>query len=67
MLVEYNSYTVYCVYLLNKKIIIKIKDLKIIENINKKANSYFIFYNAITISKNYNTSNMLQFTLHSSL
>ena len=39
MLVRYNDHTIYRVYLPDKKKVIQIKDLKIVENADRKADS----------------------------
>lgn len=39
MLVGHNGHTIYCVYLPDKEKIISIKDLRIVENVDKKTNS----------------------------
>lgn len=47
MLVRYKSHTIYHVYLIDKKKVCCIKNLKIVENADKKADSQLNFYNAI--------------------
>ena len=50
MHIEYDSHTIYHLYLPDKEKIICIKDLKIVENADEKADSQLISYNAITAS-----------------
>lgn len=64
MLVGYNGHIIYRVYLPDEEKIIQIKDLRIVDNIDRKADSHVTSYDAITASKDYNTSNTPQFTLH---
>lgn len=51
MLVGYDGHTIYCVYLPDKEKIIRIKDLKIVENVDGKADSHVVFYDAIAASR----------------
>lgn len=39
MLIGYDGYIIYYVYLLNKKKVIYIKEVKIVENVDRKADS----------------------------
>lgn len=47
MLVVYDSHTINYIYLYDKENVIYIKDLKIVNNVDEKANSQFTSYNAI--------------------
>ena len=58
MLVEYDGYTIYHVYLPNEEKVICIKDLKIVENVDRKVDSQLTSYNVITTSQDDITSNI---------
>lgn len=53
MLIGYDGHTIYRVYLSDEEKVIRIKDLKIVENADRKADSQVASYNAITVSQSY--------------
>lgn len=67
MLVRYKDHIICYIYLPNKEKIIQIKKLRIIKSVDRKVHSYITFYDAIIVSKDYNTSNTTKLTLYSSL
>ena len=58
MLVGYDGHIIYRVYLLDEKKVICIKDLKIVENTNRKVDSQLTSYNIITASQDDIISNI---------
>lgn len=61
MLIKYNDHLIYQLYFINKEKIIYIKDLKTVENIDKKTESQFISFNIIIIFyKNINGNILFQ-------
>lgn len=62
MLVNYDGGTIYWLYLYDKAKFICIKNLKILENIDKKEDCQIFTYNAIITPENYLVNNKLQHT-----
>lgn len=62
--VKDNSHIIYCIYLADIKKLICIKDLKIVKNTNKKANSQLNFYSVIVIQNDIR-KNIFLFFLYS--
>lgn len=66
MLVGYDNHTIYRVYLPDEEKIIRIKDLRTVENADGKADSHITHYDAIEAPQAYITSNTPQLTPHPS-